>query len=70
MMAKDKANDNGLFSEEQLLKLKAAKKELVKDQQKLEEEKEAQRQFERREREKNMTFAELLERHGESGNKY
>lgn len=69
-MAKDKANDNGLFSEEQLLKLKAAKKELVKDQQKLEEEKEAQRQFERREREKNMTFAELLERHGESGNKY
>ncbi|RAZ70134.1 DUF3886 domain-containing protein [Planococcus maitriensis] len=69
-MAKDKANDNGLFSEEQLLKLKAAKKELVKDQHKLEEEKEAQRQFERREREKNMTFAELLERHGDSGNKY
>ena len=36
----------------------------------LEEEKEAQRQFERKEREKNMTFAELLERHGDSGNKY
>ncbi|MFP3356739.1 DUF3886 domain-containing protein [Planococcus sp. SIMBA_143] len=69
-MAKDKLNDNGLFSEEQLLKLKATKKELVKDQQKLEEEKEAQRQFERKERKKNLSFAELLERHGDSGTKY
>ncbi|MDE0582162.1 DUF3886 domain-containing protein [Planococcus sp. A6] len=69
-MAKDKLNDNGLFSEEQLMKLKATKKELVKDQQKLEEEKEAQRQFERKEREKNLSFAELLERHGDSGTKY
>lgn len=69
-MAKDKLNDNGLFSEEQLLKLKATKKELVKDQQILEEEKEAQRQFERKEREKNLSFAELLERHGDSGTKY
>ena len=69
-MAKDKLNDNGLFSEEQLLKLKATKKELVKDQQKLEEEKDAQRQFERKEREKNLSFAELLERHGDSGTKY
>ncbi|MBU9672013.1 YqkE family protein [Planococcus sp. CP5-4] len=69
-MAKEKHNDNGLFSEDQLLKLKAAKKELVKDQQKLEEEKEAQRQFERKEREKNLSFEELLERHGDSGTKY
>ncbi|ALS73810.1 hypothetical protein AUC31_00450 [Planococcus rifietoensis] len=69
-MAKDKLNDNGLFSEEQLMKLKATKKELVKDKQKLEEEKEAQRQFERKEREKNLSFAELLERHGDSGTKY
>lgn len=69
-MARDKLNDNGLFSEEQLMKLKATKKELVKDQQKLEEEKEAQRQFERKEREKNLSFAELLERHGDSGTKY
>lgn len=69
-MAKDKLNDNGLFSEAQLLKLKATKKELVKDQQKLEQEKEAQRQFERKEREKNLSFAELLERHGDSGTKY
>ncbi len=69
-MAKDKFNDNGLFSEEQLSKLKATKKELVKDQQKLEEEQEAQRQFERKEREKNLSFAELLERHGDSGTKY
>jgi AAA15 family ATPase/GTPase len=69
-MAKDKINDNGLFSEDQLLKLKATKKELLKDQHKLEEEKEAQRQFERKQREKNMSFAELLERHGDSGDKY
>lgn len=69
-MAKDKMNDNALFSEDQLLKLKATKKELLKDQQKLEEEKEAQRQFERKEREKNMSFAELLERHEGPGNKY
>lgn len=69
-MARDKLNDNDLFSEEQLMKLKATKKELVKDQQKLEEEKEAQRQFERKEREKNLSFAELLERHGDSGTKY
>ena len=69
-MAKDKINDNGLFSEDQLLKLKATKKELLKDQQKLEEEKEAQRQFERKQREKNMSFAELLQRHGDSGDKY
>ncbi|MDE4086450.1 DUF3886 domain-containing protein [Planococcus maritimus] len=69
-MAKDKFNENSLFSEEQLSKLKATKKELVKDQQKLEEEQEAQRQFERKEREKNLSFAELLERHGDSGTKY
>lgn len=70
MMAKDNKQDNGLFSEDQLLKLKETKKELLKDQQKLEEEKEAKRQFERKQREKNMSFAELLERHGDSGDKY
>ncbi|MBT2581997.1 DUF3886 domain-containing protein [Planococcus sp. ISL-109] len=69
-MAKDNKQDNGLFSEDQLLKLKETKKELLKDQQKVEEEKEAQRQFERKQREKNMSFAELLERHGDSGDKY
>ncbi|ANU17404.1 hypothetical protein BBI11_10400 [Planococcus maritimus] len=68
-MAKEKINENGLFSEDQLAKLQSTKKELIKDQQKIEEEKEAQRQFERKEREKNMSFAELLERH-ESGKKY
>ncbi|MFP3321976.1 DUF3886 domain-containing protein [Planococcus sp. SIMBA_160] len=65
----NKNNENGLFTEAQLAKLQSTKKELVKNQQKIEEEQEAQRQFERKEREKNMSFAELLERH-ESGKKY
>lgn len=69
-MAKDKNQDNGIFSQDQLLKLKETKKELLKDQQKIEEEKEAKRQFDRKQREKNMSFAELLERHGDSGEKY
>ncbi len=65
----NKNNENGLFTEAQLAKLQSTKKELVKNQQKIEEEQEAQRQFKRKEREKNMSFAELLERH-ESGKKY
>ena len=69
-MSKNSKLDNGLFSEDQLLKLKATKTELLKQQQDLEQEKEAQRQFERKQREKNMSFAELLERHGDSGDKY
>lgn len=69
-MAKKNEDAGGVFSDDVLAKLKAAKKELVQEQQKQEEEKEAQRQFERREREKNLSFEELLERHGDKGNKF
>lgn len=69
-MLKDKQADHGVFSAEQLAKLKETKKELQREQRQLEEEQQAKREFERKEREKNMTFAELLERHGDAGKKY
>ena len=69
-MAKKNEDAGGVFSDDVLAKLKAAKKELVQEQQKQEEEKEAQRLFERKEREKNLSFEELLERHGDKGNKF
>lgn len=64
----DQADSN--LPEDILAKLKATKKELVKEEQKRQEEIEAQKAFERKEREKNMSFAELLERHENKGNKY
>ncbi|MBD8013980.1 MULTISPECIES: YqkE family protein [Planococcus] len=69
-MAKRKEESNSMLSDDVLAKLKETKKELLKHEQKLEEEKEAQRLFERKEREKNLSFAELLERHGDKGNKF
>ncbi len=69
-MAKKQQPSNGLFSEDQLMKLQETKKALLKDQQKIEQEKEAKRQFDRKQREKNMSFEELLDRHGDSGSKY
>lgn len=69
-MAKRKEQSSSMFSEDILSKLKETKKELLKEEQALEEEKEARRLFERKEREKNLSFAELLERHGDKGNKF
>ena len=69
-MAKRKEEPNSMLSEDVLAKLKETKKELLKEEQKLQEEKEAQHLFERKEREKNLSFAELLERHGDKGNKF
>ena len=69
-MAKRKEESNSMFSEDMLSRLKETKKELLKEEQALEEEKEARRLFERKEREKNLSFAELLERHGDEGNKF
>ncbi|ALS78339.1 MULTISPECIES: DUF3886 domain-containing protein [Planococcus] len=69
-MAKRKEESNSMFSEDMLSRLKETKKELLKEEQALEEEKEARRLFERKEREKNLSFAELLERHGDKGNKF
>lgn len=53
-----------------LTKLKLAKKELVAKEQKIQEEKEAQLVFERKQREKSKSFAELLEDYGDQGSKY
>lgn len=69
-MAKRKEDSGSALSEDVLAKLKETKKELLKEEHKLEEEKEAKRLFERKEREKNLSFAELLERHGDKGNKF
>ncbi|MGX9133772.1 YqkE family protein [Rummeliibacillus sp. JY-2-4R] len=53
-----------------LAKLKLAKKELVAKEQQEQEEKEAQLAFERKQREKNKTFAELFEEYGDKGSKF
>lgn len=53
-----------------LAKLKSAKKELVEDEQKKAEERQAQLRFERKQREKNMSFEELLNEYGDKGSKY
>ncbi|MFJ8261376.1 YqkE family protein [Rummeliibacillus sp. NPDC094406] len=55
---------------EVLAKLKLAKKELVAKEQQQQEEKEAQLAFERKQREKNKSFAELLEEYGDKGTKF
>ncbi|MGG0657772.1 YqkE family protein [Rummeliibacillus pycnus] len=53
-----------------LAKLKLAKKELVAKEQQQQEEKAAQLAFERKQREKNKSFAELLEEYGDKGSKF
>ena len=53
-----------------LAKLKAAKKSLVDEAQAKEEERQARLVFERKQREKNMSFEELLEKYGDQGSKF
>ncbi|MEK9197968.1 YqkE family protein [Lysinibacillus halotolerans] len=53
-----------------LAKLKAAKKNLVEEEQAKEEERQARLAFERKQREKNMSFEELLEKYGDQGSKF
>ncbi|MBD8025287.1 YqkE family protein [Ureibacillus sp. Re31] len=53
-----------------LAKLKATKKNLVEEEQAKEEERQAQLAFERKQREKNMSFEELLEKYGDQGSKF
>lgn len=53
-----------------LEKLKAAKKGLIDQERQKEEERQAKLAFERKQREKNMSFEELLEKYGDSGSKY
>ena len=53
-----------------LAKLKATKQALVADEQQKEEERIAKEKFERKQREKNMSFEELLEQYGDQGSKF
>lgn len=53
-----------------LAKLKAAKQEMVADEKAKEEERIAQATFERKQREKNMSFEELLNQFGDKGSKF
>lgn len=58
------------LNQEMLEKLKAAKKELLEEERKKEEERQARLEFERKQREKNMSFEELLEKYGNQGSKF
>lgn len=53
-----------------LEKLKAAKKGLIVQEREKEEERQAKLAFERKQREKNMSFEELLEKYGDNGSKF
>lgn len=53
-----------------LEKLKAAKNSLTKQVQEKEEERQAQLVFERKQKEKNMSFEELLNQYGDGGTKF
>lgn len=69
-MAKKEEQTNGLFNEDVLAKLKNTKKALQAEEQERREEEEAKRIFERKQREKNMSFAELLDKHDNQGSKF
>jgi len=69
-MAKKEEQTNGLFNEDVLAKLKDTKKALQAEEQERREEEEAKRIFERKQREKNMSFAELLDKHDNQGSKF
>ena len=53
-----------------LAKLQAAKKALVDKEKAEQEELEAKKAFERKQREKNMSFEELLNQYGNQGSKF
>ena len=69
-MGKKKQETDSNLPQDILAKLQAAKTELLKDEQNRAEEQHAKELFERKEREKNLSFAELLERHGDKGKKF
>ena len=53
-----------------LAKLKAAKQSLVAEEQAKEEERQARLVFERKQKEKNMSFEDLLKQYGDQGSKF
>ena len=58
------------LSSDILAKLKETKKQLVTAEQQKEEERQARLAFEKKQREKNKTFEELLEEYGFDGSKF
>lgn len=69
------ANEEGLtlrdqLNEDVLNKLKLAKQSLVTEAKEKEEERQAQAIFEKKQREKNMSFEELLNQYGDQGSKF
>ena len=58
------------LSSDVLAKLKETKKQLVTAEQEKEEERQAQLAFEKKEREKNKSFEELLDEYGFGGSKF
>lgn len=74
-MSKPAATEEGLTLKDQLNqdvlnKLKLAKQSLVEEEKQKEEEKEAKAIFDRKQREKNMSFEELLNQYGDKGSKF
>ncbi|PSL42033.1 uncharacterized protein DUF3886 [Planomicrobium soli] len=69
-MAKKREENNSNLPQDVLAKLQDTKNALLKEEHKQAEEKQARELFERKEREKNLSFEELLERHGNKGHKY
>ena len=67
---KEQASLADALSGDVLAKLKLAKKELTDEAKKKEEERQVQAAFERKQREKNMSFEELLEQYGDKGSKF
>ncbi|KGR89326.1 hypothetical protein CD30_17360 [Ureibacillus massiliensis 4400831 = CIP 108448 = CCUG 49529] len=71
----DESKSDSLTLQDQLnsdivAKLKLAKKSLVEEEHAKEEERQAKLAFERKQREKNMSFEELLEKYGDKGSKF
>jgi hypothetical protein len=71
---KKRDNEGSLFSDalddDILEKLKAAKKALSDAEQTKEEERQEQLRLDRKEREKNKSFGELLKEYGDTGSKF
>lgn len=68
-------SDDGLTLKDQLnadvlSQLKLAKQSLVAQEKEQEEERRAKELFEKKQREKNMSFEELLEQYGNQGSKF
>lgn len=58
------------LSESVFAKLQKAKTELTAQERQREEEEHARKLFEKKQREKNMSFEELLEQYGDKGSKF